>query len=171
MWQGGDPSVDMDVQAAYATYFPIIREKCRRMLRDPDEAQDVAQETFIRLWQARLRDEDPRRVTAWVYRTSTHLAIDRLRRRQSGVAPERPEELPEVAQVGSLESSVQARQELERFARHLPADELEVVLLSRVDGLTQLEIAEVAQVSERTVRRLLTRFDERVEQLRKRGLA
>ncbi|WP_257459540.1 hypothetical protein [Archangium lipolyticum] len=36
-----------------------------------------------------------------------------------------------MAQVGSPESSVQARQELERFARHLPADELEVVLLSR----------------------------------------
>ena len=27
--------MDMDVQTAYATYFPIIREKCRRMLRDP----------------------------------------------------------------------------------------------------------------------------------------
>ncbi|MFY0566539.1 RNA polymerase sigma factor [Archangium lansingense] len=161
----------MDVQTAYATYFPIIREKCRRMLRDPDEAQDVAQETFIRLWQARLRDGEPRRVTAWVYRTSTHLAIDRLRRLQSGMVPERPEEMLEAAQAGSLERSVQARQELERFARHVPADELEVALLSRVDGLTQLEIAEVTQVSERTVRRLLTRFDERVEQLRKRELA
>src|SRR2546428_13546249 len=51
------------------------------MLSDLAEADDAAQETFVRLWRARLRDSDPRRLTAWIYRTSTRIAIDRLRKR------------------------------------------------------------------------------------------
>ena len=43
-----------------------------------------------------------------------------------------------------------------------PAQELEAAILSRLDHLTHPEIAEVMGVGERTVRRLLTRFDERV---------
>src|SRR2546428_9990106 len=51
------------------------------MLSDLAEADDAAQETFVRLWRARLRDSDPRRLTAWIYRTSRRIAIDRLRKR------------------------------------------------------------------------------------------
>src|SRR2546426_9830284 len=51
------------------------------MLSDLAEADDAAQETFVRLWRARFRDSDPRRLTAWIYRTSTRIAIDRLRKR------------------------------------------------------------------------------------------
>ncbi len=53
------------------------------------------------------------------------------------------------------------------LARRLPADELEVALLVRLDGLTQAEIAEVVRVSERTVRRCLRRLDHRVAKMRK----
>ena len=49
-----------------------------------NEAQDVAQETFIRLWKSGLDLEDARRVAAWVYRTATHLSVDRIRRKAIG---------------------------------------------------------------------------------------
>lgn len=51
------------------------------MLDDAAEADDVAQETFVRLWQAPFDDEDARRVSSWIYRTCTRLAIDRMRER------------------------------------------------------------------------------------------
>lgn len=149
------------IEAAYRRYFPIIREKCARMLGDGDEAQDVAQETFVRLWRAALVEEDPRRVTAWIYRTSTHLAVDRLRRRRFiGDAP--LDRMPDA----DLEQRVQARQELSRIARDVPADELAIAVLHRVDGLGQEEIAQVVEISDRTVRRVLRRFDERLARMR-----
>ncbi|WP_224249975.1 RNA polymerase sigma factor [Hyalangium gracile] len=156
----------MDVEAAFRMYFPRIREKCRRMLRDPGDAEDVAQETFIRLWKANLQGGDARRVIAWVYRTSSRLALDRLRRQQAG--PERvvDELLWSVPEDSHPETRAEDRQRLLQFAQHLPQDELEMVLLSRMDRLTYAEIAEVSQVSERTVRRTLRRFEDRVEQLR-----
>ncbi|QSQ17621.1 RNA polymerase sigma factor [Myxococcus landrumensis] len=156
-----------DIQSAYRRYFPLIRDKCRRMLGDSDEAQDVAQETFIRLWQSGLVTKDAQWATAWIYRTSTNLAVDKLRARRS--QPLRVERMALMSpqRERSVETLAEQRQELEALARHLPTDALEAALMSRLDGMTQEEIAEVLQVSERTVRRLLQRLDEQVEQLRR----
>jgi RNA polymerase sigma-70 factor (ECF subfamily) len=161
-----------DVADAYRRYFGLIRAKCRRMLSDAQEAEDVAQETFIRLWRSGpASSQDPSQVSAWVYRTSTRLAVDRLRqrRRREPVAPAHAEAeagAEDAASGDDLAARVQARQEVERFARALTEQELEVALLHRVDGLTQPEVAEVVGVSERTVRRLLTRLDTRLQALR-----
>lgn len=160
----------MTVQAAYQAYFPRIREKCRRMLGDAGEAEDVAQETFVRLWQAGQAGGPPERVMAWVYRTSTRLAIDRMRRRQVRREELGADALAQMVDPGCLESQVGRRDALLQLAAQLPAEELEVVLLHRLDRLTQPEIAEVTKVSERTVRRLLQRFEQRVQPL-KQGLA
>ena len=57
----------------------------RRMLRDAAEAEDVAQEAFLRLWQAAPRWRPEARIGTWLYRVTHNLCIDRLRRRR-GVA-------------------------------------------------------------------------------------
>lgn len=148
-------------EEAYRRYFPIVRAKCVRMLGDRDEAEDVAQETFVRLWQEGLLGLSPGRVVSWVYRTSTRLSIDRIRRRRVREAG-----VPGPAVAAPPDEAHAARERIERIAGGVPAEELEIVILTRIDGLGQQEAAEVAQVSERTVRRLLRRFDERVAALR-----
>jgi RNA polymerase sigma-70 factor (ECF subfamily) len=153
--------VSGSIDGVYRRYFPLIREKCRSMLADGEEAQDVAQDTFIRLWMSWLPLNDPRRVSAWVYRTATHLAVDRLRRRKG------PEQRGEAdAPVAGGDARIELRQQLERLALKIPANELELAFLSRLDGLTQPECAEILGVSERTVRRMLTKLDERVVALK-----
>lgn len=164
----GGRGVD-DVEAAYRRYFALIREKCRRMLGNFTEADDVAQETFVRLLKAELPGDDPRRLLAWIYRTGTRLAVDHLRQRFRIVSTD--EEAAALAHLGAQEpggdDALATRRALETLARRLPAEELEVALLSRLDGLTQAEIAKVSHVSERTVRRCLRRLESRLELLRK----
>lgn len=150
-----------DIDRLYRRYFPLIRQKCRRVLGDLDTAQDLAQETFIRLWRARLPEQDPRRVTGFIYKTATHLAIDHLRAR--GVREALP---PSDAVAPGPDAGLAARRLLALVARDGPRQELECAVLSRLDGLTQPEVAEVLGVSERTVRRLLERFDARTAHLR-----
>jgi RNA polymerase sigma-70 factor (ECF subfamily) len=76
----------------------------------------------------------------------------------------------EIALDGAGPTDAEARFSSRRRLRSVLADcpesELTVVILSRLDRLTHPEIAEVVGASERTVRRLLTRFDERVGALR-----
>lgn len=139
------------------------------MLDDAAEADDVAQETFIRFWQSSLLDADLRRTTAFIYKTCTRLAIDRLRERaRRGGTDLGLEELPDAAPGN--DDLLAVRRQLLFLARTLPADELEIALLSRLDRLTQEEIAEVLGVSDRTVRRSLSRLQERVAALRKEAL-
>jgi RNA polymerase sigma-70 factor (ECF subfamily) len=144
--------------------FPVIRAKCARILGDSREAEDVAQETFLRLCQANLRDRDPRVRLAWVYRTSTHLAVDRWRRQRS--TPEVPMERADAPDgAAAADGTVAARRALQVVLARVPADELEVAVLSRIDRLTHPEIAEVTGHSERTVRRMLERVDQRLARL------
>ena len=145
-----------DVQQAWRRYFPLVREKCRRVLKDVDDADDVAQDVFIRFWQGRA-PRDVRGATAWLYKTATHLCIDRLRQRSMRDRP-----VPQPTQAPDLEAATGHRQVLEQLISLADDDELQVAVLSRVDGLTQPEAAEVLGISERTVRRLLNRFDDRV---------
>jgi len=51
-------------------------------LRDPDDAADVAQEVFVRLWQ-QLDDIDPARAAGWLNRVVHNLCIDQARRRRA----------------------------------------------------------------------------------------
>jgi hypothetical protein len=59
----------LDVRKAWQRYHAPVREKCRRVLGDGDEASDVAQETFIRFWKSGAGD-DARVALAWLYQTA-----------------------------------------------------------------------------------------------------
>ncbi len=161
-----------ELDSLYRRYFPLLREKCRRMLGDAAEAEDLAQETFMRLWSTGLESDDPRAVTAWIYKASTRLAIDRLRERarKAGRGPASEEDERALEQLASpqpaSDDAVAMRRELQGLARALPARELEVALLHRLDGLTQPEIGELLQISLRTVRRCLARLDRQLDERR-----
>jgi RNA polymerase sigma-70 factor (ECF subfamily) len=152
---------------AYRQYFPLLVRKCSRMLRDPHEAQDVAQESFVRFHREGMSSHEPRVALAWLYRTSTRLVIDRLRARRRTVLAD--DALDSVIGGHGPESRASAQQLLGALVERVSESELSAALLSRVDGLSQTEIGEVLGVHERTVRRLLTHFDERVEPLRTRS--
>ena len=165
-----DSPPSTSVEEVYRRYFPLIRRKCERMLNDPQEAADIAQETFLRFWREQNDFQDIRQNVAWIYRTSVRLAIDRLRARKRHAEPSDPESLDRnPGEWASGESRLHAQRLFSRLARELPRRELEIAMLSRLDGLTQAEIGEVMQMSERNVRRLLSRFDEHLVQLREEG--
>ena len=160
---------DLDIEPLYRRYFPIIRAKCARMLGDSEDAQDVAQETFTRLWSERSRLTGVEGVLAWLYQTSTRLAIDRFRRARRTAHDGAEALLADQEGADStqdLQRLVGSRKLLARVAAGVPAAELEVAVLSRVDALTHREIAEVVGASERTVRRLLHKFEARIDRLR-----
>ncbi|AKT38550.1 RNA polymerase sigma factor [Chondromyces crocatus] len=163
-------SIDDDtIHDAYVRLFPLLVSKCSRMLADPEEARDVAQETFTRIWAERVNLRDPRALTAWLYRTSTHLAVDRYR------DPWRKErsDLPDWEHLRTDAADPEVRTHWRRLLTHLrstiPRRELEVAILSRLDGLTHVEIAEITGDGERTVRRLLAQFEERVQRFQQRS--
>jgi RNA polymerase sigma-70 factor (ECF subfamily) len=157
-----------DFPDAYRRFLAPIRAKCRRVLGPSAAADDVAQEAFVRLLQSGPRVDGvtaTRTVMAWLYVTSTRLALDALREGRVESLDESP--IEHVSCASSPEASAAARSAIVALCRDVEAAELEAALLARVDGLSHPEAAEVLGVSERTVRRLLERFDVHSAHLRK----
>jgi RNA polymerase sigma-70 factor (ECF subfamily) len=153
---------------AYVRFLPSVRAKCRRLLGSSEDAEEVAHESFVRLWQSGpcfTDDADTRTVVAWLYRTSTRLALDALRRRKRVGQP--MEDEVSLPCGGSIEDSVGAKRLVVALIQSVSSEELEAVIVCRVDGASHIEAAEILGVSERTIRRLLERFDAHVDKWRK----
>lgn len=63
------------------TYSPSLYRLALRMLGDPDEAEDVLQETFINAYKGMSRFEGRSKLSTWLYRIASNQALMRLRKR------------------------------------------------------------------------------------------
>ncbi|HBY96716.1 MAG: sigma-70 family RNA polymerase sigma factor [Ardenticatenaceae bacterium] len=65
-----------------AAYADPVYNLCYRMLGDPAEAEDAAQETFIRVYSRLDTYDSSRKLVSWVLSIASHHCIDRIRRRR-----------------------------------------------------------------------------------------
>ena len=136
------------------------------MLRDGSEAQDIAQEAFVRLW--RHRDEvDSSLALAWLLRTTRNLCVDRLRRL---VVRAEVEDGPAfVERQGSSEPDPERRSGSSEVGRavlralgELSEADRSVVVLREIQGLPYDEIAATLGVPLGTLKARLHRARERL---------
>jgi RNA polymerase sigma-70 factor (ECF subfamily) len=130
----------------------------RRMLADGAEAEDVAQETFVRLWRSAgdLEIGGPG-VRPWLMRVATNLCLDRLRaRRRLQVDADVPETPVSAVQARGLEEQ-QLSERVETALAALPERQRSALVLFHYEGLSQMEVAEAMDVSEEAVESLLAR--------------
>jgi RNA polymerase sigma-70 factor, ECF subfamily len=128
----------------------------RRFGLDPDEADEVAQEVFVRAWRGLARFEERSQFSTWLYRIAFNEAQRRLSRRSPARAqPEPDHEDPIVSLQESPELGPEAQtldrefeRTLERALDELPADWRAAVVLRDVEGLSTHDAAEVAGVGE-----------------------
>lgn len=133
-------------------YATPVYNLAYRMLGDPAEAEDAAQETFIRVYR-RLHTYDPsRKFSSWVLSIASHHCIDRLRRRrfQKVALDELPPWEPLVSTVADPEeqaviSDQNAR--LQALLDQLPPDYRLPLVLHYWYGLSYEEICEVTGLS------------------------
>jgi len=65
----------------FTAYHDRICRYIAGMVRDPAEAEDLTQETFLRAHCQREALRDPKAARGWLYRIATHVCVDRLRKR------------------------------------------------------------------------------------------
>src|SRR5436309_16126932 len=82
---------------------PLL-QLCQRILGgDAEEARDVVQVTFFKVWESRKKFDDRWSPNTWIYRIASNLAIDHLRSRKSRERSHEPvkQHLRQVADAGS----------------------------------------------------------------------
>jgi RNA polymerase sigma-70 factor, ECF subfamily len=131
----------------------------QRILNDTEEARDVVQVTFFKVWENRRKFDERWSPNTWIYRIASNLAIDHLRSRKSREKIDEPvrQHLLHLAD-GSADRDLSSVQhgEVAAIFRDLSAGLSEkqrtVFLLKEVEGLSSAEVAEVLQCRESTVR-------------------
>jgi RNA polymerase sigma factor (sigma-70 family) len=151
----GEPAA---ARALVARKLPRIQALARRMLTDPAEAEDVAQEVFLRTWrQAPRWRPGGARLDTWMHRVALNLCYDRLRRRRerpTADPPETPDPGPgpdrglHAADVGGA---------VERALAALPHRQREAVVLCHYQELGNIEAAAAMGVSVEALESLLAR--------------
>ena len=153
------------IASAFDTYHTEIYSFLRRSTRDERAAEDLLQETYLRLTKEVDAGRSPEHLRAWLYRVATNLAVSRGRRASTAVAwLNRHGRQASAAHVESPESDVLAREgrsALEAALAALPTDARTALLLS-ADGFSGEEIATAIGRSHAATRTLLTRARVRV---------
>lgn len=154
--QAGDrQAFGLLVQRHQRQVFSFVRRLCG----NPDNALDITQDTFIKVWHA-LPDWRPdARFETWLLRIARNTSIDALRR-----ARHEPDPLPEEAllvdpgpsPLRQLEGT-RSMAQLERLLAELPLAQREVLLLRELESFTYQEMAAALQISEGTVKSRLAR--------------
>ena len=165
--QGGTAELDR----IYAEHHARILRYLTRMVGVQD-AEDLAQEVFIRAAKAYDDFRHEAKIETWLYRIATHVAVDRLRGTASRRETLLGQELDEVAADGRETGSTLEEKTLRRAANEcirnviygLPENYRTPLILSELEGFTNREIAEILDVSLDTVK---IRLHRAKEQLRK----
>ncbi len=139
-------------------FTPIALRVAQRMLKDPAEAEDVAQEAMLRLWRmAPGWQPGAAKVSTWLYRVVANLCTDRLRKRRTVPLDGVPE--PEDGVPGVAERMIEADRAaaLQEALAALPVRQRQAVILRHLEGVSNPEIAEVMEIGVEAVESLVAR--------------
>jgi RNA polymerase sigma-70 factor, ECF subfamily len=157
-----------DFEAVFRDDYRAVTRLIARVVRDPSRAEELAVETFWRLWRTRSAHGESAR--GWLRRTAVRLAIDELRRR---ARRERYDRLWPFGRVRTpdevfLSSDEQGR--VRAVLAALPKRDAELLLL-RSDDTTYADLAAVLGINPSSVGTLLNRARQafRKEYVRRYG--
>lgn len=140
-------------------YASRLHHFALRLTRNTAEAEDVVQETFMRLWVHASEFDPKARATTWLHRIAHNLAVDRLRAR--GRLAELDEDEAEPVSGSSsqavLVDAKRGAEELHRALDALPERQASAIMLVHLHGLSGKEAAEVLGVGEEALESLLAR--------------
>lgn len=155
-------ATDQRFEALVAEHADVVWRFALSMVRDPADADDVSQETFLRAYRSLdgFRGESTPRT--WLLSICRNLCIDHLRRNRP-VAD--LDTAPDTQADRDHADAVAARALLEAGLEQLPDDEREAFVLVDVLGFTGTEAAEVCAVPATTLRSRRQRAHERLVEL------
>lgn len=163
--------------AVYRDYYPRIKRYLARLIAFGD-AEDVAQDVFLKISSSLDSFRGESSISTWVYRIATNAAMDKVRSPayRSRAASASIDDSPDSGQVlagteGHISSVEQdaIRSEMsgcvQSLVAQLPANYRTVLVLSETEGMKNAEIAEVLGISVETVKIRLHRARARLKQI------
>ena len=150
-------------------YSPMIYRLGLKMLNNPQDAEDILQETFIKAYRHIGNFDGRSNVSTWLYRIATNEALMSIRRKRPetisfdvpSVYDTEPQEPLQIVDWCCLPEdeflTSEGRVRLDEAANRLPTSLRVVFILRDIEGLSTRETAEVLEISEMAVKTRLSR--------------
>ena len=152
-------------------YQKMIFRTCMGFIHNSDDAEDLTQEVFLRVFQAAPNFKPKAKVSSWVFTIAYNLSTNELKRRKrmrgfhTQISAEgwglRGRTSASLTEAGNLE----LEERLMAAMGQLPENQRAALLLKTNEGLTYLEISNVLGVSVASVESLIYRARSRLKQL------
>lgn len=152
--------VEAHMRQAYDLAFSFVQSH--------DDADDVAQEAFVKAYRSISTFRADAGFSTWLYRIVTNLALDKLRQRQRTARRRVPLSDPMVAQISnSTDAAVNGdlQRQIEQALHTLPTLQRAVVILRHMDGLSTKQVSGILNCSEGTVKTHLYRGLRKMQKL------
>jgi RNA polymerase sigma-70 factor (ECF subfamily) len=152
----------MDTESDFVRAFNVVRAELVStlffVLGNHDDAQDAAQEAFLKCWRTRASLTDVKNMRAWIFRVGLNAAKDMQRnawrRRAKPLGDAAPPEVPGKA-APTASDALESKETMERLRQalhELRPEEKEVFLLRQNGDLTYEEIAEMRRTPVGTIK-------------------
>jgi len=137
-----------------------------KMLGDPTDAEDIAQQVFIRVWKSAHRYQPTAKFTTWLYTITRNLVFNEIRRRKRHPQQSLDQTIEEYGQeIAAPNTQAPDRQALEAELQQairdaiasLPEGQRMAIILRRYEGLSYDEIAKVMKTSVSATKSLIFR--------------
>ena len=168
----------VDASGLFEIYHDRIYRYVLGLVRNPAEAEDLTQDTFLRAYSYGDSLRDSEAVHGWLYRIATHVCLDRLRLRKPLISLDGEEgenclrppvsEFPSPLEIAERKETSAC---VQRCLDFLPDKYRAVILLREAHSLTAREIADLLGVTVATVKIRLHRARHVLQKVMKRGCA
>ena len=168
------------LEELYKRHYRPVFSFILRIVQDRQLAEDLVQETFMRVYGSRERWEPKSKFTSWMYRIARNLCIDEKRRYWNRLV-QRDTDAPtnssgDTMSVidATMEKGPDARQEyaervhqdiIMRAINSLSPDQREVIILNKYQGLSYIEIAEILNVTPESIKQRAYRAHLKLRQI------
>jgi RNA polymerase sigma-70 factor (ECF subfamily) len=153
----------------------LVYNLALRTLGDAQEAEDVAQETFVRAWQGLPRFRAQSRLSTWLYRITTNLCYNRLpqiKRDLAALDPDTEIDLPdERPHVEAVLLSSELVEQVHTAVDQIPESYRLLITLRHMQGLSYAEIAAVADLPLGSVKTGIFRARQQLKKILERELS
>ncbi len=149
-------NMEQDIQLfekVFRQYRPGLLAFARNILNDHEEAEEVVHDIFLSIWDKRADMFSDPGLKSYLFRAVKNRCLNVLRKAKLDFE-EMPDQIPEI-DGSTLASDLIEAKETEKLLNHLieqlPKKCKQAFLLSRVDGLSHKEVAEIMDISTKTV--------------------
>lgn len=167
----------IDFKSLVESHQEKVRNTCFRFLKNREDADDVAQEVFIQVYESLGHFRDDSELSTWIYRIAVNKSLDFIRKKKRkkrfaqltslfGFSEEKEEiVLPADGNPQEDMEKKERKQILDSALDQLPENQQTVITLSKYEGFSNKEIATIMELSLSAVEALMHRAKKNLHKL------